>query len=336
MSVLASPAKETTNSSQLVSWVRHGGVQQSGVWVALIALILFNIAATPRFLTMQTVQTNLTQMAAVAIVAFGMTLIIATGGLDLSVGSLMALSGAGAGLLLLSGLPWVTASTLGVVAIVLTAVAVSTVFGLVNGFLVARLRIQPIVATLVVLITGRGIAQLATSGRLFTVETPELLWLGRGMFLGISVQAWLMVVVLAVMLWITRSTVLGRYITAVGGNERAAALAGVPVAKVKYAVYGIGGLLAGVAGLLSIGINGTVDTANLGLGWEFLVISAVVVGGTALTGGRPRLGGTLGGVALLQLLVFTLASHNIPRETANLIQAAVIIVAVAFQLRGRK
>jgi len=209
-------------------------------------------------------------------------------------------------------------------------------FGLVNGFLVATLRIQPIVATLVVLITGRGIAQLATSGRLFTVESREILWLGRGTLLGISVQAWLMLAVLVVMVWIARSTVLGRYIVAVGGNERAARLAGVPVSAVKYTVYGIGGLLAGLAGLLSIGINGTVDTANLGLGWEFLVISAVVVGGTSLTGGRPRLGGTLGGVALLQLLAFTLASHNIPRETANLIQAAVIIMAVAFQIRARR
>jgi ribose/xylose/arabinose/galactoside ABC-type transport system permease subunit len=330
------PTFTDLRAGPLVSWVRHGGAQRAGVWVALAALVAFNIVATPRFLTAQTLQTNLTQLSAVAVVAFGMTLIIATGGIDLSVGSLMALSGAGAGLLLLSGLPWVTGSVGGTLAIVLTGLTVATLFGLVNGFLVARLRIQPIVATLVVLITGRGIAQLATSGRLFSVESPQLLWLGRGTVLGISVQTWIMLAVLAIMLWLTRTTVLGRYIVAVGGNERAAGLAGVPVAQVKYAVYGIGGLLAGVAGLLSIGINGTVDTANLGLGWEFLVISAVVVGGTPLTGGRPRLGGTLGGVALLQLLAFTLASHNIPRETANLVQAAVIILAVALQLRGRR
>ena len=335
MTALAPPPQRTDSPSAATSWVRHGGVQRSGVWIALAVVIAFNVMATPRFLTLQTLQTNLTQMAAVAVVAFGMTLIIATGGIDLSVGSLMALSGAGAGVLLLSGLPWISGSG-GVIVIILTGLAVATLFGLVNGFLVATLRIQPIVATLVVLITGRGIAQLATSGRLFTVESREILWLGRGTLLGISVQAWLMLAVLVVMVWIARSTVLGRYIVAVGGNERAARLAGVPVSAVKYTVYGIGGLLAGLAGLLSIGINGTVDTANLGLGWEFLVISAVVVGGTSLTGGRPRLGGTLGGVALLQLLAFTLASHNIPRETANLIQAAVIIMAVAFQIRARR
>lgn len=311
-----------------------GDLQRSGVWIACLVLVVYNVATTSRFLSMQTLQTNLTQMAAVAIAAFGMTLVIATGGIDLSVGSLMALAGASGGLLLLSGPEWIGSTIGGTLLVLVVGILVATAFGLVNGFLVAKLRIQPIVATLVVLIAGRGIAQLTTSGRLFEVKSPTMLWLGRGEIFGIAVQAWIMVVIFLVLTWVCRSTVFGRQLVAVGGNERAAALAGVRAPRVKYVVYGLSGTLAGVAGLLSAGINGTVDTANLGLGWEFTTISAVVVGGTALTGGRPRLVGTLGGVVLLQLLAFTLASHDIPKEVAQLVQAAVIVVAVTMQTRG--
>lgn len=322
--------------STLGSWIRYGGLQSIGVWIALLALAVFNIAATDRFVSLQTLQTNLTQMSGIAIVAVGMTLIVATGGIDLSVGSLVSLAGAGAGVVLLTGAPVLDVPVLGILVVLAVAMGVGAVFGFVNGLLVGRLGIQPIIATLVVLIAGRGIAQLTTSGRLFTVDNSQVLWLGRGSVSGISMQAWIMIAVVVLAVWIMRTSTFARYVVAVGGNEAAATKAGVPVARVKYAVYTIGGLLAGLAAVLSIGTNGTVDTANLGLGWEFTVISAVVVGGTALTGGYPRIWGTLGGVALLQLLGFTLASHNIPKEVSTLVQAAVIVVAVALQLRTRR
>ncbi|NEC93645.1 ABC transporter permease, partial [Streptomyces sp. SID12501] len=129
-------------------------------------------------------------------------------------------------------------------------------------------------------------------------------------------------VVVVVASWVARRTVLGRRIVAVGGNETAAALAGIPVRRTITTVYVVAAALAGLAALLSVGVNGTVDTANLGLGYEFTVISAVVVGGTALTGGRPRIWGSVAGVALLQLLGFTLASHDVAKEVASLVQAA--------------
>ncbi len=304
-----------------------------GVWIALGALMLFNAVATPRFLTLQTLQTNLTQMSAIAILAIGMTLVIATGGIDLSIGSLMALGGAAAGVVMLEAPELTNVPGFGLLVVLAVAVLSAGAFGLVNGALIGWLGIQPIIATLVLLIAGRGIAQLITSGRLFTVESAPVIALGRGSFLGLSNQTWIMLALVVVAFVVLRTTIFGRYIVATGGNERAAAGAGVPVRRVKLAVYTIMGGLAGLAAVLSIGINGTVDTANLGLGWEFTVISAVVVGGTALTGGRPKLAGTLGGVALLQLLAFTLASHNIPKEVAMLVQAAVIIAAVTVQLR---
>jgi ribose/xylose/arabinose/galactoside ABC-type transport system permease subunit len=325
----------STRRAALRRWVSGGGLQESGVWIALAALVLFDIAATNHFLTAQTLRTNLSQMSAVAIAAIGMTLIMATGGIDLSVGSLMSLAGAASGYLLLTGAPVFKIPALGTLLVVGFGLLVAGSCGLLNGFFVGRLGIQPIVATLVLQIVGRGVAQLTTSGRLFVVSDPDIIWLGRGSILGITAQAWLMLLVLVAATWLTRATVFGRYVVAVGGNERSAALAGVNVRRVKYAVYALGGVLAGLTGLLNVGINGTVDTANLGLGWEFTVISAVVVGGTPLTGGRPRLMGTLGGVALIQLLAFTLASHNVSKEAANLVQAAVIILAVLLQLKKR-
>jgi ribose/xylose/arabinose/galactoside ABC-type transport system permease subunit len=148
-------------------------------------------------------------------------------------------------------------------------------------------------------------------------------------------MAWVMVIVVVLATWMNRKTVFGRQVFAVGGNRIAAGLAGVPVRRVTYTVYMASAALAGLAAVLSVGVNGTVDTANLGLGYEFTVISAVVVGGTSLTGGKPRVLGTIGGVALLQLLSYTLASHNIATEISSLVQAGVILLAVASQLRRK-
>ncbi|MFV0251766.1 MAG: ABC transporter permease [Beutenbergiaceae bacterium] len=316
--------------------VLGGTLARWGVWVALAALIIFNLVTTPRFLSWQTLQTNVTQMSAIAILAIAMTFVIATAGIDLSIGSVMALAGALAGVFLL-GVPGLAGvPIIGIALVVLVAVAVGTVMGMANGYLVGTLQIQPIIATLVLLIAGRGIAQLITSGRLYTVENSQVIGLGRGSTFGLPNQAWVMIAVIILGALLVRYSTFARYVVAVGGNERAARTAGVPTRRVKYIVYMGTGAAAGLAAVLSIGVNGTVDTANLGLGWEFTVISAVVVGGTSLAGGRPRLAGTLGGVALLQLLTFTLASHNIPKEVAMLVQAAVIVSAVALQLRQRR
>ena len=311
-------------------------VANNGIWVALFGLIIFNLIATSNFASLQTVQTNLGQMATVGIAAVGMTLIMATGGIDLSVGSVMAVSGAAAGFVILSDISNQGNSFVSTLVILGVTVIAAVLFGLLNGFLVGSLGIQPIVATLAVMITARGIAQLITSGRLYAVENEQILWLGRGKFLSIPVMAWIMLAIFTIAIWVCNRTVFGRQLVAVGGNAKAAQLAGVPTVRIKYIVYCVGAALAAVAALMSVGVNGTVDTANLGLGYEFSVISAVVVGGTSLVGGRPKLLGTLGGVVLLQLLTFTLASHNIPKEVASLIQAAVIVLAVSAQIRKRK
>src|SRR5687767_14867120 len=262
-------------------------IQRYGAVAALLLLILFNAAITPNFLTLQTLNVNLTQVATIVIVAVGMTLVIATGGIDLSVGSLMAIAGAVAPLIFLSDLP----PALGVALAFVVPVLVAGLFGLFNGVLVTAFRIQPIIATLVLFIAGRGIAQVLTNGYLQTFSNPAFQYIGLGRPLGIPFQVILMLILVGFAAWVLRVGVLGRYLLATGGNERAARLAGVPVAAVKLTVYTISGLCAGLAGLVVIAINSSSDANLVGLNMELDAIAAVAVGGTPLTGGKANVVG---------------------------------------------
>jgi ribose transport system permease protein len=301
-----------------------------GAPVALLLLLAFNLAVTPHFASWQTLHVNLTQVAPIVIVAVGMTLVIATGGIDLSVGSLMAIAGALAPQIFL-GLP----GPAGVVLAMLVPVAVAAALGWGNGLLVTRFAIQPIVATLVLFIAGRGIAQVMTGGNLQEFRVPEFQVIGLGRVLGLPVQVWLMLAVVGLAAWVLRRTVLGRQILAVGGNERAARLSGVPVGHVKRLVYAVSGALAGLAGLVVIAINSASDANLVGLGMELDAIAAVAVGGTLLAGGRATVLGTLVGALIIQLLRYTLLANGVPDAAALVVKAAVILLAVWVQRRGR-
>jgi simple sugar transport system permease protein/ribose transport system permease protein len=284
---------------------------------------------TRNFLSAQTFNVNLTQVATIVIVATGMTLVIATGGIDLSVGSLMAISGAVAPLIFLN--PALVESPLGVVLAFIVPVLVAGAFGLFNGSLVTHFKIQPIIATLVLFIAGRGIAQVVTNGNLQTFRNPMFQYIGLGRPLGIPFQVILMLVIVAAVAWAMRVTVFGRYILAVGGNEGAAKLAGVPVNRVKLAVYTISGLLSGIAGLIVIAINSSSDANQVGLNMELDAIAAVAVGGTPLTGGRATIVGTLIGALIMQLIRYTLLANGVPDAVAFVVKATIIVVAVYLQ-----
>ncbi len=308
---------------------RHGAV------IALVALLLLALAATPNFLSLRTLNVNLTQVAGIVIVALGMTLVVATGGIDLSVGSLMAIAGALAPMLFLGQLVPLPAPWVGVALALTVPVLVTGAFGWFNGWLVTRYRIQPIVATLVLLIAGRGIAQVITNGNLQAFRNPAFQVIGLGRLLGLPVQVWLMAALVLLFAWVMRRTLFGRQVLAVGGNERAARLAGVPVSRVKRRVYVISGLCAGVAGLVVIAINSASDANLVGLGMELDAIAAVAVGGTALSGGRARIGGTLVGALVIQMVRYILLALGVPDAAALVAKAVLIIGAVWLQRQGR-
>jgi len=308
---------------------RHGAL------IALAALVLIAQVATPNFLSLRTLNVNLTQVAGIVIVALGMTLVIATGGIDLSVGSLMAIAGALAPMLFLGQVVSLPAPWLGVVLALTVPVLVAGALGWFNGWLVTRYRIQPIVATLVLFIAGRGIAQVMTNGNLQTFRNTSFQVIGLGRVLGLPVQVWLMLALALLFAWMVRRTLFGRQILAVGGNERAARLAGVPVARVKRRVYVISGLCAGVAGLVVIAINSASDANLVGLGMELDAIAAVAVGGTALSGGQARIGGTVVGALIIQMVRYVLLALGVADAAALVAKAGLIVGAVWLQRRGR-
>jgi galactofuranose transport system ATP-binding protein len=323
-------AKRQTN--RIAEWSER--LRGQGIIVALLALIGFNLAFTPHFISWQTFNVNLTQVCNIVIVGVGMTLVIGTGGIDLSVGSLMAISGALAPIIFqnkIVALP----PALGIGLAFVVPVLVAGAFGWFNGWLITRFRIQPIVATLVLFIAGRGLAQVSTNGNLQAFSAPAFQVIGLGRPFGVPVQALIMFLIVALAAWMLRFTVFGRELLATGGNEEAARLAGVPVNNVKRVVYLISGLCAGIAGLIVIAINSSSDANLVGLGMELDAIAAVSVGGTPFTGGRASVIGTLIGALIIQLVRYTLLANGIPDSAALIVKSGIILGAVFVQAKGR-
>lgn len=305
-----------------------------GLLLALAALVVLNVLITPNFLNMRTLAVNASQVSTIAIVALGMTLVIASGGIDLSVGAVMAVAGALAPLIFLSG--WAVENpALGLGASILLPLLAAALCGVFNGLLIGVLGVQPIIATLIFFISGRGIAQVLTNGNLQTFTNPSFTWLGTGRILGLPVQGWIALALTLVIAWVVRRTVYGRYLLSIGGNERAAALAGVPVTRVKIATYAIAATLAGLAGLIVVAINSASDAARIGNLMELDAIAAAVVGGTALSGGRAPVLGTLLGAVFIQLMRYTLIANGVPDEATLIVTAGIIVAAVWLQ-KGRK
>lgn len=292
-----------------------------GALAALVLLFLANAIFTANFLDFNNFRNILLQVSPTVLVAVGMTLVIATGGIDLSVGAVMAIASA------------VAASSfgLGLVPAVLLALGVGLGAGAFNGTLVSGFRIQPIIVTLALLIAGRGVAQVINGGKIILVEDANFLSLGQGRVAGVPVQVFVMFAVVAAAIFVMRATSFGRYVAAVGGNEAAARLAGVKVHRTKIAVYALSGLLAGLAGVLETARQGASDAPNIGLNIELDAIAATVVGGTPLTGGRATVVGTLIGALIMQMITTSFNMNGIPFSWSLVIKAAIIILAVYIQ-----
>ena len=293
-----------------------------GAAATLVLLVAANMVFTPNFADLNNLRNVLLQVAPTVLVAVGMTFVVATGGIDLSVGSVMAIAAATAAVVLPYG-AWLA---------VPLALLVSLAAGAFNGTLVAVFRIQPIIVTLAMLISGRGVAQvLSNGGQLVPFSNASFEYLGQGVVAGVPVQVLVMALALALAIFAMRATAFGRYVVAVGGNEAAARLAGIRVHRTKITVYALSGLLAGLAGLIETARLGASDAQKVGLNIELDAIAATVVGGTPLTGGRATVVGTLVGALIMQVITTGFVMNGISYAWSLVIKAAIIIVAVYIQ-----
>lgn len=304
--------------------------QHAVLWpvAGLVALVLLNAMINPAFLKVTLLDGHLygipvdilVQGSRTLLVALGMTLVIATGGIDLSVGSLVAIAGGVCAVLLQAGH--------GVGMALAAAILAGAIGGTVNGILVARLGLQPIVATLILMVAGRGVAQLLVDGQVIIIKSEPFRFLANGFVAGIPVAPlWVAACYVATHL-LLRRTALGLFVEAVGDNERASRFAGLAASRIKAQVYVFCGACAGLAGILTAANIGAADAYRAGENMELDAIFAVVAGGTALSGGRFAVLGTAIGALLIQTLTTTMYNLGIPPAIAP-VPKAVLIIGVA-------
>jgi simple sugar transport system permease protein len=300
--------------------------------VGLAALLAFNLLFTPGFAQLElrdgrlfgTLVDLFQNGAPVMLLATGMTLVIALGGIDLSVGSVMALAGAVAALL-------ITDHAQPVPIALGAALLVGLVAGAINGALVTYGGVQSIIVTLVMLVTGRGLAQTLTQDQKVRFENPTFEYLGNGTLLGLPVPMLLVAAVALLVGLALRRTVLGLYVEAIGGNPKTARLCGLRVDAIRMVVYMVCALCAAMAGLIAAADIKEADVANAGLYLELDAILAVVLGGTSLTGGRANLVGSLIGALFIQTLTTMLQMKGVITEHTLIIKAIVALVVCFIQ-----
>jgi ribose/xylose/arabinose/galactoside ABC-type transport system permease subunit len=294
----------------------------NGTVLALLALVALNAVLTPHFFTIANALNVGLQVTTTVWVGIGMTMVMATGSIDLSVGSVMALGSVVTTLLLPSGIPLTICGGL----------AVATAVGLANGVFVARFGILPIIVTLAMAIMVRGVALLLVEGsNAVAFSSPSFEYLGNGHLLGVPFPVLLALVTLGVSQAVMRRTTFGRHVVAVGGNERAARLAGVPVRAIKTSVYVLSGFLAGLAGIVATARLSATDAGRMGQGVELDAIAATVIGGTSFTGGQAKLGGTLLGALIMAVVTASMNMHLVPHAWTMVLTAVIVILAVALQ-----
>ncbi len=306
--------------------------------IALLIMIVFLSIFTEKFLTVDNSWNVMRQISVNVCLSMGMTLVILTGGIDLSVGSILAISGAVAAGLLKNGIEipdlnlFVGFTFLGAV---IAGLLTGSALGWVNGLAITRFRVPPFVATLAMLTIARGLTMLWTGGFPITGLGNSFAFMGTGWFLGIPVPVWITAVIVVLMVVLTRKKRLGRYIYAVGSNEKASGLSGLNVDRVKMIVYTLAGTMSAVGGLL---VTSRLDSAqpNAGMGFELDSIAAVVIGGTSLSGGRGSIIGTVQGALIIGVLNNGLVLLNVSPFWQQVIKGLVILLAVIIDKMSRE
>jgi galactofuranose transport system permease protein len=299
--------------------------------VTLLLLIGLNAAMNPGFLALSWRDGHLygnlidilNRAAPLALVSAGMTLVIAARGLDISVGAVVAISAATAAI--------VIGSTSSLMSAIAAALGVALLCGFWNGALVVGVGMQPIIATLILMVAGRGVAQLITSGQIITIYYPPYDFLGNGYLAGLPFAALLAAAVIGLLQLLLSATPLGLFIRAIGVNPVASRIAGVRARPITLCLYAFCGLMAGLAGLIISSNVKSADANNAGQLLELDAILAVTLGGTALTGGRFSLAGTVLGALIIQTLTSTIYSLGVPPEVNLVFKAALIFAVMLLQ-----
>jgi len=321
LSVINPTAIPRTRADGLVAWCR----KNPGIWpaLALVALLLYNAVFTPHFALVGLQNDRLygslidilKNGSRVALLAVGMTLVIAGGGIDLSVGSVAALTGTAAALLLSKGgASWLTACA-GSLGLALT-------FGLLNGLLVVKLKLQPIIATLVTLVLARGLAQTLSQDQSVSFNSSWISSVFNGQLLAVPMPIWIAGFVMAVVTACLRLTAGGMYLSAVGVNASAARLCGIRVGAIRTLVYASASVCAGITGLVIASDVKNADPNSLGMYLELDAILAVAIGGTSLTGGRPHVIGAVIGALLMQTITVMLQMRGVQTDATLILKAA--------------
>ncbi len=308
---------------------------------SIIALLLMVVAMSflsDNFLTTANGWNILRQISVNLCLSIGMTLVILTGGIDLSVGAVLAISGAFAAGLLKNGIAFSEADLLiqfSVSGAILAGLLMGLFLGWFNGLMITRFRIPPFVATLGMFSIARGLTMLWTKGFPITGLGETFAIIGTGNYLGIPMPVWISAALVTVFVVVTRKTRFGRYVYALGGSERASLLSGLNVDRIKVAVYTICGGLSAVGGLL---VTSRLDSAqpNAGLGYELDSIAAVVIGGTSLSGGRGSILGTLLGCLIIGVLNNGLILLDVSPFWQQVVKGLVILTAVAIDKMSKK
>lgn len=299
---------------------RFGRLGQYGLLIAFVGICLILSLTTPRFFTVQNLMIIVTQVSINALLAFGVTFIIITGGIDLSIGSIVAVTGVAAA-------SFAHPDTYPVVVPVLVGLLAGLAFGGFNGFVVTRSHVPPFIVTLGTMTIGRGLALILSKGRPVSNLSDSFNFIGGGKILGVPTLIIILIAAFIACSVLLKKTVIGRYMYAVGGNEQAARASGIPIAKVKMIVYTLGGLLAALAGIL-LTSRITTGQPNAGQGFELDAIAAAIIGGTSTSGGTGTMTGTLLGALLIGVISNGLDLLNVTSYYQEVVMGAIIIGAV--------
>ena len=328
-----------------LSWKHLRDSQLFWPVVALALIMLFNLIFIPDFFTLEIKDGHLfgsmvdviNRGAPLMLLAIGMTMVIATAGVDLSVGAVMAISAGAAAVLINPALGKtligsdklvedITATPLWVV--ILVSLAVATLCGVWNGLLVSRANIQPMVATLVLMVAGRGIAQLITNGQIITVYYSPYFFIGNGYLLGLPFTLFIVLGVFLFAWLMTRRTAIGLFVESVGINASSSFFSGINEKNIKLMAYTFCGFCAGIAGLIVSSNVKSADANNIGLFSELDAILAVVIGGTLMSGGRFSLMASIVGALIIQATTTTMYALGVPAMAASAIKAMVVLIVI--------